>query len=117
MPDLPPPFEIEWFHSKRHRPANTLGRDFVVGYVHGQLNMLDHLLAAVRFDSAKDRLFSVGDLVDRGPDGGALLLRLEREPWFYAVLGNHEALMYRGIGVSGTLSMGAGGICGLLISQ
>ena len=38
-----------------------------------------------------DRLFSVGDLVDRGPDNEAALEWLAK-PWFHAVQGNHEAL-------------------------
>jgi|GEM_PF-5958914 len=44
-------------------PANAHGRDFVVGDVHGQLNMLDHLLAAVCFDSARDRLLELAPRV------------------------------------------------------
>ncbi len=43
------------------------------------------------FDPAIDRLFSVGDLVDRGPHSEAALEWLAR-PWFHAVQGNHEAL-------------------------
>ncbi|THD44389.1 MAG: hypothetical protein DI608_00370, partial [Rothia mucilaginosa] len=46
---------------------------------------------AVGFDPAIDRLFSVGDLVDRGPHSEAALEWLAR-PWFHAVQGNHEAL-------------------------
>lgn len=76
----------------RHFPANTLGRDFVVGDLHGCTTEFHALLNAAEFDSAKDRVFSVGDLVDRGPDSmGAL--RLIQEPWFFAVMGNHELMM------------------------
>lgn len=75
----------------RHE-ANQTGRDFVVGDLHGCRSMLDDLLAKVSFDGTRDRLFSVGDLVDRGPDSqGCLALLLE--PWFFAVLGNHEAML------------------------
>jgi hypothetical protein len=56
------------------------------------LDLLDRLLDHVRFDPACDRLFSVGDLIDRGPDSLRSLEFLEA-PWFYAVKGNHEDLL------------------------
>ncbi len=46
------------------------------------------------FDKNIDRLFSVGDLIDRGPDS-LKCLRLIDEPWFYPVVGNHEDMMCR----------------------
>lgn len=71
---------------------NLVGRDFVIGDLHGCTLALEELLNHVRFDKSKDRLFSVGDLVDRGPDSiGALALLNER--WFFAVLGNHEHML------------------------
>jgi hypothetical protein len=48
-------------------PANTAGRDFVCGDIHGCFDELDAALAKLQFDPAVDRLISVGDLVDRGP--------------------------------------------------
>ncbi len=71
---------------------NTQGRDFVVGDLHGCLPLLNQFMAVVGFDVAKDRMFSVGDLVDRGPESFSCL-KLLREPWFFAVKGNHEQLM------------------------
>ena len=38
---------------------NRLGRDFVIGDVHGCFRTLEQCLAAVRFDPERDRLFSV----------------------------------------------------------
>lgn len=76
----------------RSAPSNPRGRDFVVGDLHGCFDLLDRLLEHVRFDPACDRLFSVGDLVDRGPYS----LRSAEflgEPWFHAVKGNHETLL------------------------
>ena len=77
----------------RRLPANDRGRDFVIGDLHGCLGDLQEKLRAARFDpAAGDRLFSVGDLVDRGPDSLGCLALL-RQPLFHAVLGNHEQMM------------------------
>jgi len=46
---------------------NREGRDFVVGDIHGMFGHLRMLLKQVSFDAEVDRLFSVGDLVDRCP--------------------------------------------------
>lgn len=75
-----------------HHDANLLGKDYVVGDLHGCPSMLMELLDHVHFDVAKDRVFSTGDLVDRGPDDIGSLALLE-EPWFYPVMGNHDAMM------------------------
>lgn len=75
-----------------HHPANTTGRDFIVGDLHGCTNMLLALLDHIHFDPSVDRVFSVGDLVDRGPDSEGCLTLLEY-PWFHAVLGNHDAML------------------------
>lgn len=73
----------------QHHDANTAGRDFVVGDLHGCVDALRYLLREIAFDPARDRLFSVGDLVDRGTQSEDALALLDK-PWFYAVLGNHE---------------------------
>jgi len=73
-------------------PANTLGKDYVVGDLHGCFSLLERLLVEVRFDKGLDRLFSVGDLIDRGPES-LRCLQLLAEPWFYAVQSNHENMM------------------------
>lgn len=72
--------------------ANTLGRDFVVGDIHGYFSTLQEKLIEIGFDESKDRLFSVGDLIDRGPDSLLVLEWLDK-PWFFAVRGNHEQLL------------------------
>ncbi len=78
--------------SIRKLPSNSSGKDYVVGDLHGCFELLEKLLVAVSFDKTKDRLFSVGDLIDRGPDS-LRCLELLFEPWFYAVQGNHELMM------------------------
>ncbi|WP_082621552.1 metallophosphoesterase [Bordetella sp. N] len=76
----------------KHMPPNLDGRDFVVGDLHGCYDLLQNRLSEVAFDGSRDRLFSVGDLIDRGPDSLSCL-RLLRQPWFFAVMGNHEKQM------------------------
>lgn len=71
---------------------NTKGRDFVIGDLHGSFSVLANLLEGLNFDYENDRMFSVGDLVDRGPES-LLCLSLLRANWFHAALANHEQLM------------------------
>ncbi|NYT61431.1 metallophosphoesterase [Alcaligenaceae bacterium] len=68
---------------------NKKGRDFAIGDIHGCFQRLRGLLNEAGFDPAVDRLFSVGDLVDRGDDSEQVLSWLAL-PWFHAVRGNHE---------------------------
>lgn len=71
---------------------NGAGRDYVVGDIHGQFQVLEALLAHIGFDVESDRLFAVGDLIDRGPDSHRVTAFLDA-PWFHAILGNHEAML------------------------
>jgi serine/threonine protein phosphatase 1 len=71
---------------------NLLGRDFVIGDLHGSFSALMNLLVNLEFNPAVDRIISVGDLVDRGPDS-LKCLELLHEPWFHSVLSNHEQMM------------------------
>ncbi|QHA81903.1 phosphoprotein phosphatase [Pseudomonas mediterranea] len=71
---------------------NKNGRDFVVGDIHGHFKLLKTLLVHANFDAGRDRVFSVGDLIDRGPDSLEVMNWLA-EPWFHAVRGNHEQML------------------------
>ena len=74
--------------------ANPRGRDMAVGDIHGSFSALQRGLEAIAFDPAVDRLFSVGDLVDRGPESDQVLQWLDK-PWFHAIGGNHDLLAWR----------------------
>lgn len=79
----------------RRVERNTTGRDIIVGDVHGHFTRLRVALAAIDFDpAAGDRLFHVGDLVDRGPESLEALAWLA-QPWVFAVAGNHEDFAIR----------------------
>lgn len=75
----------------QHFAQNTQGSDYVVGDIHGCFTKLKEKLEEIGFNKETDRLFSVGDLVDRGPESEDCLDWLE-EPWFFAVRGNHEQM-------------------------
>jgi hypothetical protein len=76
---------------------------FVVGDVHGHRDVLASLLRDAGLVDAEDRwagadakLWLLGDLVDRGPDGiGAieLAMALERDGGAGCLVGNHEVLL------------------------
>lgn len=68
---------------------NQIGKDYIVGDIHGCFNQLEIALNKIGFNKQTDRLFCAGDLVDRGPDNELVLSYLEQN-WFYSVLGNHE---------------------------
>jgi serine/threonine protein phosphatase 1 len=72
-----------------HVPENKTGRDLAVGDIHGHFTRLRAALDTAQFNPLTDRLFSVGDLVDRGPEC-ELALDWLAQPWFFAVQGNHE---------------------------
>lgn len=73
---------------------NDKGRDFAVGDIHGCFSKLERALETVGFAPKVDRLFSVGDLVDRGPESLQVLDWLDK-PWFHAICGNHDFMAWR----------------------
>jgi|TARA_B110000008_G_scaffold6055_1_gene5938 serine/threonine protein phosphatase 1 len=75
---------------------NEVGTDYIVGDIHGHYDRLMSQLTETGFDFNADRLFCVGDLIDRGPDSPKMLALLS-EPWFFSLLGNHEYFMLSGL--------------------
>ena len=71
---------------------NNKGRDFVCGDIHGCFELLEKKLAEVDFNPQADRLFSVGDIIDRGVDSEKALNYLGQS-WFYCIRGNHEQML------------------------
>src|SRR5215213_1989190 len=79
-------------------------RAYVVGDIHGRLDLLDELLGEIHRDiaqrpAAKVLLVFLGDLIDRGPQSAQVVERLRTyrqegvRPLF--LLGNHEEVMLR----------------------
>jgi serine/threonine protein phosphatase 1 len=79
-------------------------RAYVVGDVHGRLDLLEELLARIEADlkshpARRTLLVFVGDLIDRGPQSAQVVERLRtyRRPGIRPVflLGNHEEVLLR----------------------
>lgn len=76
----------------KHFDKNTVGRDFVVGDLHGNFEYMDKWMQEVDFTIGVDRLFGVGDLIDRGPNSEQAL------HWYLSIMeescaGNHERML------------------------
>lgn len=81
---------------------NTQGKDYIVGDLHGQLELFNNILALLTPD---DRLFITGDLINRGAHGYNIVEKIfeinkEREkhglpPQIHVCLGNHEKMFLK----------------------
>lgn len=71
---------------------NKVGNDYVIGDIHGRYDLVYEALKEVNFDENKDRLFCVGDLIDRGKLSYQVLDFLKK-PFVYAIRGNHEDIL------------------------
>ena len=71
---------------------NEKGIDYVLGDIHGRVDLVYESLKVVNFDATKDRLFCVGDLIDRGPYSSHVVDFLNL-PFVYAIRGNHEDML------------------------
>lgn len=62
---------------------------YVLSDIHGEADRFDAMLHKIGF-TAQDTLYILGDVVDRGPYGISLLLRIMEMPNVVMLLGNHE---------------------------
>ncbi|MBA3527599.1 MAG: serine/threonine protein phosphatase [Pseudomonadota bacterium] len=95
------------------KPAAPRGhRAYVVGDVHGRLDLLSVLLDRIEDDVRKRKkmqttIVFLGDLIDRGPDSAGVveLLRTYRPPFAgtMVLMGNHEEVMLRVLEGDGSL--------------
>jgi serine/threonine protein phosphatase 1 len=95
----------DFFSRRRHLPSGAVGwRAYVIGDVHGRLDLLDDLLSKIGAEleqepSRKSLLVFLGDLIDRGPSSAQVLERLRvysrARVRTVFLLGNHEEVLLR----------------------
>lgn len=68
-------------------------RFFLVSDIHGQYKAFDELLKQINYNSKKDRMIILGDLIDRGPDSASVVERVIEEK-ILAIRGNHEEFLF-----------------------
>ena len=71
--------------------------DYVISDIHGAMDLWHKLVGTIDFKLTKkseeyfdDRLFVLGDIIDKGPDSVLLLFELSRYSNVFAIAGNHE---------------------------
>lgn len=79
------------YEAIKYFEKNTKGRDFVVSDIHGSFSQLEEVMEKINFNKNKDRMFSVGDTIDRGEESSKILDFIDKN-WFINVKGNHEAM-------------------------
>ena len=85
---------------KDPQTLNEKTRLYVIGDIHGRLDLLDRLIDAIKRDVdeyGNDCLtVTLGDYIDRGPNSRGVIERLLANPFpgdYVALKGNHEALL------------------------
>lgn len=74
-------------------------RTLVISDIHGKLDMLNALLEKAAYNPKKDRLYLLGDYIDRGPNSKATLDRVMKlvAEGAIALKGNHEDMMCKSL--------------------
>lgn len=67
---------------------------YVISDLHGEAPRFEAMLETIGF-SPEDTLYVLGDVIDRGPEGIRLLLRLGEMPNVVLLMGNHEHMFLR----------------------
>ncbi|MCO5286648.1 MAG: serine/threonine protein phosphatase [Chitinophagaceae bacterium] len=74
-----------------------MAETYIIGDVHGCCKTLRHLISEKINLKKSDRLYLVGDLIDRGPDSKGVIdyiIELENEGYqIFTVRGNHEQML------------------------
>lgn len=76
----------------RNRFVRRFPVHYVMSDIHGHYREYQEMLELIQFGD-DDRLFILGDVIDRGPDGGALLMDVLNDNRVTLLLGNHEFMM------------------------
>lgn len=74
-------------------PMSKDKRHFVFGDIHGKYEALIELLKEFDYDEKTDMLYSVGDMIDRGPQSVECFKFFTEQSNTWAIFGNHEYMM------------------------
>ena len=86
--------------SKQSYDLQNASRIYVIGDIHGRLDLLDQTIAKIDLDMrrapcAETFTVTLGDYIDRGPNSRGVIERLMQNPFptaYVALKGNHEEL-------------------------
>ena len=67
---------------------------YVMSDIHEESDLFHAMLEQIDF-SESDTLYILGDVIDRGPDGIALLQEIRKTPNMIMLIGSHEYMMLR----------------------
>lgn len=65
---------------------------YVMSDLHGEADMFHQMLQKINLTDSDD-LYILGDVIDRGPDGIALIHEIMATPNIHMLMGNHEYMM------------------------
>src|SRR5215210_7378078 len=70
---------------------------YVIGDIHGRLNLLEQLIENVPWNMEQDKIIFLGDLIDRGSESPGVIERIMRlakeNPNVVVMRGNHEQML------------------------
>lgn len=66
---------------------------YVMSDIHGQYDLYIRMMETIGYHSQTDKLYIIGDVIDRGPDGVALLRDCMNRRGVTLLLGNHEDIL------------------------
>ena len=75
---------------------------YVVSDLHGQRELFRRLLQKINFNQ-NDKMYVIGDVIDRGPQPVQLLRDIKATPNMELLIGNHECMMLRALNLDGTI--------------
>lgn len=70
---------------------------YIMSDIHGNARRFHSILSQIQLQP-EDKLYILGDVIDRHPDGIRILRRIMAMPNAYMLLGNHEYMMMQALG-------------------
>ncbi len=74
-----------------------MGYTYIISDIHGQLECFESILRQIDLQP-DDKLYVLGDVIDRGAHGIAILKKIMNMPNVEMLLGNHEFMMLNALG-------------------